>query len=85
MKYPTTKELEAMANIDIRLVNKQELRDIRDVHIDENLTREERLSSFIEQIKNPYCYRCGDVVVKVNFTMEAGSMQEKMEQYLMNL
>lgn len=83
--YPTNKELEEMAKVDIRTVRKQDLEDIKEVHIDHQLSKEERIRSFIRQIKNPYCYRCGDVVVKVNFALDAGSMQEKMEQYLMNL
>lgn len=33
--------------------------DIRDVSVDKNLTREERVAEFVRQIKNPYCFRCG--------------------------
>lgn len=33
--------------------------DIRDVSVDKNLTREERVAEFIRQIKNPYCFKCG--------------------------
>lgn len=31
------------------------LADIRDVSVDPNLPREERISEFLRQIKNPYC------------------------------
>ena len=31
------------------------------------MTVEERVRGFVEQIKNPYCFRCGDAVVKTSF------------------
>ena len=39
--------------------------DIRDVRIDNSLSPEERARSFVEQIKDPYCFRVGDVKVRV--------------------
>ena len=44
-----------------------QLVDIRNVKIDRSLPSEERIKSFIEQIKNPYCYLDHGVIVKVNF------------------
>ncbi len=44
-----------------------ELVDIRDVVIDKSLPLEERVKSYVEQIKNPYCFKVGDVVVKVAY------------------
>jgi len=41
--------------------------DIRDIHIDVALPVEEKLKSYIEQIKNPYGYRVGDIVVNIRF------------------
>ena len=45
----------------------EELVDIRNVKIDHTLPSDERVRSFIEQIKNPYCFKVGDTVVKVSF------------------
>lgn len=84
-RFPTSQELNRMANIDITKVNKQDLIDIRDVHIEEHHSKEEKIKSFINQVKNPYCYRCGDVVVKVSYGVNVATMQEKMESYLMSL
>lgn len=44
-----------------------ELVDIRNVKIDRSLPSEDRIKSFIEQIKNPYLFKVGDTVVKVSF------------------
>lgn len=45
-----------------------ELVDIRDVNIDTSLPVEERIRSYIEQVKDPYCFRVGDVKVRVSFS-----------------
>ena len=39
-----------------------ELVDIRDVVIDKSLPLEERVKSYVEQIKNPYCFKVGDAL-----------------------
>lgn len=65
MDKPMT--VEEMKAVDIRNVERDTLVDIRDVKIDRSLPLEERVRSFVEQIKNPYCFRCGDAVVKTSF------------------
>lgn len=47
--------------------NLSELVDIRDVVIDKKLTLEDRVKSYVEQIKDPYCFKVGDVVVRVSY------------------
>lgn len=74
--------LEEMKNIDIRTVNRDDLVDIRDVVIDTNLPKEERMKSFVEQVKNPYCFKCGEVVVKLSFADTDITLEERMEHYL---
>ena len=42
-----------------------QLVDIRDVRIDSSLPTEERIKSFVEQIKDPYQFKVGSTVVRV--------------------
>ena len=49
--------VEEMKAVDIRTVDKDALVDIRDMKIDRTLPKEERIRSFVEQIKNPYCFK----------------------------
>ena len=42
--------LEEMKAVDIRTVDPETLMDIRDVHIDRTLPKEERIKSFLQQI-----------------------------------
>lgn len=48
--------------------SRQELADINHVTIDTGLTAYERMKQYLEQIKNPYRFRCGDTVVRVCFS-----------------
>ena len=48
--------------------------DIKDIHIGENLSVMGKTCSFLEQVKNPYCCRVGEVVVKSEFTEDGLSM-----------
>lgn len=77
--------LEEMKNIDIRTVDRDSLVDINDVKINMNLPREERLIEFIRQIKNPYCYRCGKVVVKISFADTEVTLEDRLISYLKSL
>ncbi len=44
-----------------------QLVDIRDVKIDRALPSEDRVKSFVKQIKNPYLFKVGGTVVRVSF------------------
>lgn len=62
-----------------------ELVDIRDVKIDKTLTVEERVISYVKQIKNPYMFKVGNTVVRVSYTEGGPSLQELFEQMLLNM
>ena len=47
---------------DVKDLDKSELVDIRDVKIDSKKPYLIRIISYINQVRNPYCYRVGDVV-----------------------
>ena len=40
-----------------------------------------KMISNVEQIKNPYCFRCGQVVVRVKFDENSPSLQERLIHY----
>lgn len=55
-------------NINIKEVNADDLVDIRTVSVDTSLPPEQRMMNYLEQVKNPYLFRCGDAVVSVRFS-----------------
>ena len=56
--------------------NLSELVDIRDVVIDKSLPLEERVRSYVEQIKDPYRFKVGDVVVRVSYADKDKSLTD---------
>lgn len=59
-----------------------ELADIREVSINQSLSREERIASFLQQIKNPYHFRCGGITVHACYTENGPSLTECLAQLL---
>ncbi len=78
----STEELEQMKNVDIRTVDPETLRDIRDVHINTELPKQERILDYIRQIGNPYCYCHGKYVVKISFTDTDVTLEERLLDYI---
>ena len=52
--------------------------DIRDVEIDETLPIEERMKSYVEQIKNPYMFRVGDTIVRVSYANTQETLNDNL-------
>jgi hypothetical protein len=77
--------LEEMRNIDIRTVDPSQLVDIKDIQINTSLTRDERILDFLEQIKNPYCFRVGKAAVKISFSDTEATVEDCLERYLLSL
>ncbi len=50
--------------------------DIRNVKLDRNLGQAERVRSYLQQIKNPYCFKVGDVVVNVAYTEGGATLND---------
>ena len=63
-----TQMLADMRQQNIKEVNADDLVDIRTVSVDTSLPPEQRMMNYLEQVKNPYLFRCGDAVVSVRFS-----------------
>lgn len=72
-------------DIDVRDVDIDTLVDIRDVVIQNELPKEERIKDFIEKIRNPYLFRYKDAVVKVQFLDTKVTLEEAIETYAIRL
>ena len=82
MKQFTSDEITSMKKVDIRNVDKDALVDLRSVQIDASKPVQERLQSLLQQIQNPYCFRIGDIAVKVNYKSDGPSFQQNFENIL---
>ena len=78
----TMEQIKAMQNVDLRTVDPAGQRDIREVKVNTDLPKQERILDFIRQIGNPYCYRHGKYVVKVSFTDTDVTLEDRMLSYI---
>ena len=74
--------LEEMRDVDVRTVQREDLVDIRDVQVNTALPAKERALDFIRQIGNPYCYKHGKYVVKVDFSDTETSLMQRLAGYI---
>ena len=69
--------------------NRQELLDslvdLRDVKIDRSLPVEERMKSYVEQIKNQYMFKVGNTVVRVSYANTTQTINDNFLNLLMSL
>ena len=77
--------IEEMKNVDVRTVDPETLVDVHSVKISDDLGREDRLKEFIRQVKNPFCYRVGNVVVKNVYSQDGVTINERFEQMVRSL
>jgi len=74
--------LEEMRAVDIRTVEPESLVDIVKIHINENLEGEKRAEEFIRQVKNPYCYKVGKMIVKSSYS-EGSTLTERFQELVL--
>ena len=74
-------DLKKMKDADIEGTDISQLKDIEDVKIDPNLPKEERMRSFVEQIGNPYLFRCNGHIVRVKFDDTDRMLEDCLQDY----
>lgn len=58
------------------------LADIREVSVNPNLPKEERIAEFLRQIQNPYCFRCGKFTIRAQFAENGVTLEDCLKQIL---
>lgn len=56
--------------------------DICDVLIDKNLPVCQRAEEYEKQVKDPYHFRCGKVMVNLAFSSDGPSLEKVLKNYL---
>ena len=78
-------ELEELKKVDIRTVDVSILVDIEKIEIDSSLSARERWMDFAEKIKNPFCFICNGMVVKISYSEAKESLENKLVQLCMSM
>lgn len=63
----TQRELAAYSRASIQNCDRDSLVDLRDISIDHTQPVPQRVSTFFQQVHNPYLFKVDDVVVKVKY------------------
>lgn len=74
--------LAEMKSVDPQTVDPDKLTDIADVTVNTHLPLPERLADYLDQIGNPYCFRCGNAVVKIAFADTTITFEDALEQFI---
>ena len=78
----SAQELEQMKSVDIGAVAPESLPDVSGMTFDNALSRKERITMFLQIVKNPYCFCIGGVGVQIEFSDNGPSLQDTLTDYL---
>jgi hypothetical protein len=59
--------------------------DIRDVKIDRSMSVEDRMKSYVEQIKNPYMFKVDNTVVRVSYANTQATINDNFVNLLASM
>ena len=74
-----------MANEQSRKELLDSLVDIREVKIDRSKPVEERMKSYVEQIKNPYLFKVGNTIVRVSYANTQATINDNFINLLASM
>lgn len=77
--------LEALKKVDVRTVDISTLEDIDHIKIDGSLSMKECWMDFAEKIKNPFCFICNGMIVKISYSEAKESLENKLVQLCMSM
>lgn len=80
-----SKQLAAMRVIEITEIDRALLININNVQIDASLPADRKIESYIQQVKNPYCFLCDETPVRVRFVSNKKTLEESLGDYFISL
>ena len=71
-----------LKNLDIRTIRPDTLEHIENVKRNTDLPVEERMMEFVRQIKNPYFFRCGKLIVQVEYSDTDKTINDCLKEFI---
>ena len=78
----TPEMIDGFMSVNMNTVELEKLADITTLELDNSLPKEKRLAYVLEKLKNPLCFRCGDMGIKLEFDDTEPSLQEVLTSFL---
>ena len=68
--------LTELSAVDIETVNKNELVDANEITLDYSIPQNQRIDYLLAKLKNPYCFKVGEIAVKIGFNENERSFED---------
>ncbi len=78
----TPEMIDGFMSVDMETVDVQKLADISTLEFDNSLPKEKRMAYVLEKLKNPLCFRYGEMGIKLEFDDNAPPIQEVLTNFL---
>lgn len=78
----TSALVDRLMSVSMETVDPENLADICTLEFDNSLPIEQRPAYVLEKLKNPLCFRCGEVGVKLEFDDNAPPIQEVLTNFI---
>ena len=53
-----------------------------EIHVDKQIPAVMKAEQYMNQVRNPYYFRCGDITVNVCFSADGRTLKDAMKAYL---
>ena len=73
--------ISALASVEIQKINKEKLVDVSGLELDPAVPQELRAGYIMKATGNPYCFRVGDLGVKLEFLDNAPTLQDALSDF----
>lgn len=81
----TVLDLERLCEVEIENLELSTLINVEQVVIDQNLPVMERMMEYLEKVKNPYCFLCGEIPVKICFMENEIELAKRLKEYFLSV
>jgi len=78
----TPEMIDVFMSVNMETVHMEGLADISTLEFDNSLPKEKRLDYVLEKLKNPFCFRYGEMGIKLEFDDSAPPIQEVLTNFL---
>ena len=81
----TLKELDELSRVEVGVSEFDDLKNIDEIAIENSLDANQRVLDFIEKMGNPYCFYCGEILVRINFDSTGIDLRTRLLNYFAGL
>ncbi|MDR2889866.1 MAG: hypothetical protein LBV33_08540 [Lachnospiraceae bacterium] len=81
----TLEQLDQLSQIEMGQADRTKLVDIKAITIDPSQPAIQRMESYLENVKNPYLFLCGDTTVRICFEPDGQELINKLKTHFEHL